>query len=196
MAQPRKSRVIARDAYSTEYSRNVGDRIPHSDKAADGDPDRAGILITINQMVLAGVDIDDRAVEIATKLARWRAEGADLGNAEPETPTWRAEMADRPSWVYYVRCGNLIKIGTTTNLNSRLSSIRPNEVLALEPGWYELEAQRHRQFAELQASGEYFHPGVALQEHVRSIRQDHGEPPATKSVVPDGQDWFPKGLTI
>ena len=93
--------------------------------------------------------------------------------------------------MYYVRCGRLIKIGMTTNLISRMASIRPNEVLAIEPGGGELEAAMHRQFAPLRAGGEYFHPGAALQKHIRDLRAVLGPPNWTRSLVADGDDWFP-----
>lgn len=49
--------------------------------------------------------------------------------------------------VYYLRFGDRIKIGTTTNLRTRLISVPCDEVLAVEPGSYALERERHEQFA-------------------------------------------------
>jgi hypothetical protein len=77
------------------------------------------------------------------------------------------------------------------DLASRFSSIRPNEVLALEPGGQDTETRRHRQFTDLRASGEYFHPGPTLQQHILALRETHGAPAWTSSLVPDGQDFFP-----
>ncbi|MFZ4150502.1 GIY-YIG nuclease family protein [Streptomyces pseudogriseolus] len=197
MTQPRKSRASVRDAYKTSHSANTGDRIPHSDKVDRDDPARASILITLRRWELAGITIDDRAVEIATQECRWRMEQAMLEEpvAEGDVPRWRrrGREADigRQSWVYYVRCGHLVKIGTTIDLASRFSAIRPNEVLALEPGGLILESERHREFARLRASGEYFHPGPALQGFIHALREDNGPPNIRASVVPDGQDWFP-----
>lgn len=193
MTQPRRARTSTRDPFRTKHSDNRGDRLPHSDKVDREDPARVDILITINRMELAGVTIDDRAVEIAAQLARWhhqqamnREKSADAG----EVPNWRQRQAERPSWVYYVRCGHLIKIGTSTNLASRFSAIRPNEVLALEPGGQIIETERHREFVALRASGEYFHPGVELQRYILSLRESLGAPTWTSSIVPDGQNFF------
>lgn len=197
MTQPRRVRASARDPYGTKHSTNSGDRIPHSDKVDPDDPARSHILITINQMHLAGVEIDDQAIEIATKLGRWHVEQALAEASVPEgdVPRWQRrgrEMdIDRPSWVYYLRCGNLIKIGTTIDLVKRFEAIRPNEVLALEPGGLIIEGERHREFAQLRASGEYFQPGPDLQRYILDLRKAFGAPNLTASLVPDGQDWFP-----
>jgi hypothetical protein len=147
-------------------------------------------------MELAGVEIDDRAVEIATKLGRWHVEQALTETPVPEgdVPRWKRRgeeiHIDRESFVYYVRCGHLVKIGTTSDLANRFTAIRPNEVLALEPGGLVLELERHREFAALRASGEYFHPGPALQREILSLRKEYGAPVWARSLVPDGQNWF------
>ncbi|WP_405964826.1 hypothetical protein OG713_34825 [Streptomyces sp. NBC_00723] len=167
-------------------------RLPHSDKVASDDPARSYILITLHRMELAGVELDDRAVEIAAALGRrsWQ-EAQDAMPAQDQRLRARVHAA-REAWkVYYVRCGHLVKIGYTADLGQRFTSIRPNEVLALEPGGQELETRRHRQFVELRASGEYFHPGPALQSHIVELRGIHGSPTWASSLVPDGQNWFP-----
>ncbi|MER5584097.1 hypothetical protein ABT090_20995 [Streptomyces asoensis] len=197
MAQPRRVRGHVRDAYSTKHSRNGGDRIPHADKVDPDDPARSHILITIARMEKAGVEIDDRAIEIATKLGRWHIEQAlsEEPVAKGDVPRWQRRgqesRVEKTSFVYYVRCGHLVKIGTTVDLASRFIAIRPNEVLALEPGGPVLETERHREFAALRASGEYFHPGPALQKQILSLREAFGPPAWTQSLVPDGQNWFP-----
>jgi hypothetical protein len=183
---------VARDAFAANRSSNVGDRIPHSDKVAHDDPARSYILITLRRMEVSGVEIDDRAVEIATQLGRRKYEEAQAEEEGRDEQLRARVLAVRDAWkVYYVRCGHLIKIGYTADLGQRFTSIRPNEVLALEPGGQEVETQRHRQFVALRASGEYFHPGPALQSHIVGLRNAYGPPEWTQSLVPDGQDWFP-----
>lgn len=196
MAELRRTRGRTRTPYGTKHSVNAGDRIPHSDKVDPDDPARSHILITLARMEQAGVTIDDRAVEIATKLGRWHVEQAlaEEPVIEGDVPRWRRrgleQHVDQQDWVYYVRCGHLVKIGTTSNLASRFIAIRPNEVLALEPGGPIIEFERHREFATLRASGEYFHPGPALQQQILSLREAYGAPSWTRSLVPDGQNWF------
>ena len=193
MAQPRRIRASARDPYGTKHSSNVGRRIPHSDKVATDDPNRTDNLITLHRFELAGIEIDERAVEIAAKLTRWHISNAEEREriADEERDRRLAEAQERDCWVYYIRCGRLIKIGMTTNLASRFSSIRPNEVLAIEPGGAERESEMHQRFANLRAGGEYFHPGPSLQQHVTDLRAELGPPNWTASTVPDGEDWFP-----
>ncbi len=72
--------------------------------------------------------------------------------------------------VYYMRIGNRVKIGWSTNLPGRLATINPEELLAVEPGGLAVERQRHRQFAHLRTHGEWFQLTEALTEHIGSLR--------------------------
>ncbi|GHG15093.1 hypothetical protein GCM10017667_55730 [Streptomyces filamentosus] len=192
MVQPRKPRVSARDPFSTKHSNNSGRRIPHMDKVDPNDPDRTDILLMVHRFELAGVEIDERAVEIAAKYMRWeRARRAEQSAAQTaELERQRAMPDTRECWVYFIRIGQLVKIGMTTNLARRFTSLRPNEVLAIQPGGLDDETALHSQFASMRAGGEYFHPGPALQDHIRKLRDELGSPKWTKSIVPDGQNWF------
>lgn len=80
--------------------------------------------------------------------------------------------------VYYVRVGELIKIGTTRNgVRSRMENFPPDrQVLATEPGSYNRERLRHTQFGHLRASGEWFHAAPALWNHIAELRELHGAP--------------------
>jgi hypothetical protein len=49
-------------------------------------------------------------------------------------------------------------------------------ILAVEPGSYTLEKQRHRQFAAAHAYREWFHPTPELLTHVQALRELHGDP--------------------
>lgn len=192
MPQPRRPRASARDPYATSHSKNSGRRIPHLDKIDPEDPDRIDILLMVHRFELAGVEIDDRAIEIAAQYMRWERANRAEKSAQMDVERAQRRAADeaRQSWVYFIRIGQLVKIGTTINLASRFSGLRPNEVLAILPGGLDEERAFHRQFADLRAGGEYFHPGPALQEHVLELRRRLDAPKWTRSVVPDGQDWF------
>lgn len=99
----------------------------------------------------------------------------------PTRPHGR-HMPDRtPHAVYYMRFSNRIKIGTTSNLPNRLKGIHHDELLAIEPGGYFLEAQRHEEFSDLRLPGsrngrEWFDAKPNLLEHVARVREQHGEP--------------------
>lgn len=78
------------------------------------------------------------------------------------------------SVVYYMRIGERVKIGTTTNLKKRMASIGPEELLATEPGWYDLEKQRHAQFTHYRVKGEWFRYEGAVKQHVMELRKKLG----------------------
>lgn len=85
----------------------------------------------------------------------------------------RQQALDR-SVVYYVRTGRYIKIGYTSDLASRMHSLRLDRtaVLATEPGARRLEAERHAQFAEDRIGRrEDFVPSLALMEHIRELTE-------------------------
>ena len=69
--------------------------------------------------------------------------------------------------VYYLRFGDRVKIGTTTNPRQRFAAIRHEEVLAFERGDRRLEQRRHREFAEERAgSSEWFARSDRLSAHI------------------------------
>ena len=85
--------------------------------------------------------------------------------------------------VYYARRGSLVKIGTTTALRPRLLDLRIEELLAVEPGYYDLEKQRQAQFAAFQIvikrqgkPNEWYVPAKPLLEFTRALREIHGLP--------------------
>lgn len=79
--------------------------------------------------------------------------------------------------VYYVRVGDLIKIGTTRSLRERVSSYPPgSELLAIEPGGTEVEYLRLKQFRHLLASAkEWFTLGPDLLAHIEDVATQNAE---------------------
>lgn len=107
------------------------------------------------------------------------------------TPTDREDAAkmpvqpgsfadDRDCVVYYVRIGHFVKIGTTVDMAGRMSSLQPDEILATELGGYDLETQRHGQFAHVRApkGREYFYPTDELLAHIAEVKTRWVEPAA------------------
>lgn len=84
-----------------------------------------------------------------------------------------AKANTRQHQVYYVRIGELIKIGTSRNLEARVSSYPPgSELLAVERGGGDIERQRHHQFRHLLAERkEWFHPGPDLLDHIAALNK-------------------------
>ena len=75
-----------------------------------------------------------------------------------------------------------------------MRSLMPDEVLAIEPGSYSLENQRHQQFEEHRfgrdrrgSRSEYFHPSPKLIDHIRSLRAEHGIPDQAMLTITDGR---------
>lgn len=58
--------------------------------------------------------------------------------------------------VYFVRLGNLVKIGFTTNMTRRMQDVPHEEILGIAPGTKVDERQCHAAFAHLRATGEWF----------------------------------------
>jgi Meiotically up-regulated gene 113 len=86
------------------------------------------------------------------------------------------EMAAREPIVYFIACGDdLIKIGHTTNLRSRLRSLRtatPKElrVLLVIPGTRDDEQELHRKFEAHRAGREWFSRCNAITEFISAHR--------------------------
>jgi hypothetical protein len=74
--------------------------------------------------------------------------------------------------VYYVRIGDLIKVGMTAQLKQRLGNYPPgSELLATELGGEALETRRLNQFRHLLAHRkEWFHPGEDLMAHIATLK--------------------------
>jgi len=91
------------------------------------------------------------------------------------------------SQVYYVRIGDYIKIGYTTNLTARLVGLRADadQVLATEPGGAQEERARHLQFAHLRKGRrENFRGALDLIQHIDRVNEKHGPPRLTTHVKP------------
>lgn len=93
------------------------------------------------------------------------------------------------SVVYYLRKGDRIKIGWSGNLSARMRALRPDALLAVEPGCMHLETGRHHQFAEhrLPNTGdgdEWFTPAPELLAHVELIAWVYPTP-ALADLLPE-----------
>jgi hypothetical protein len=149
------------------------------------DPAWPGTAAVLREMADAGVEIDRAALTIATKLGAHRLASLDAAKAPSRRPTYDlAALASAKSIVYYIRRGEVIKIGTTSVPVMRFTALLPDEILAFEPGTVREETCRHRQFAHLRCQGEHFRPAPELLAHIRCMRQLHGEPdPAWPTVA-------------
>ena len=132
---------------------------------------------TRGRKVLAALLADDE-VEAARMEARRRRE------EEMEAKRRKAqEEGNQPAHVvYYARLGkNHIKIGTTNRLSQRMVELRvvnADNLLAAEPGGFDVEHQRHEQFKKWRYNRrkEDFGEGKDLLEHIQVIRSQFGDP--------------------
>ena len=100
--------------------------------------------------------------------------------------------------VYYLRIGDLIKIGYTTNLYLRMEKYPPNaELLATEYGDRKLERERHSRFSiHLRRGREWFDPAPELMKWIEGVGNVGGDDsypyeftsPKRKEVV-GGKRW-------
>lgn len=106
--------------------------------------------------------------------------GYDLTDRVPSTPapkqenqeyTWDIPQRKHDPLVYFIRNGNRLKIGTTTELKRRIRtlSLRAENVVLLIPGGQPHERALHAQFADLRiGNSEWFAYEGALPEFVTS----------------------------
>ncbi|MGW6872895.1 GIY-YIG nuclease family protein [Streptomyces xanthophaeus] len=163
------------------------------------DPAKLMILGVFREYEVGDIAVNDETAAMAVKLGRVRhqrnlEERAERASREAqgrrEAETFRKLLDDNPDGiVYYVRRGNLLKIGTTAKYDARMRALRPDEVLAVEPGSYALEHQRHNEFdaSRWSRGSEYFHISDELRAHVVELRQQHGIPDQAVITVTDGR---------
>lgn len=144
------------------------------------DPAWPSTAAVLREMADAGVEINEAAYEIATKVGAHRHRFAMLkpeGSRRGRPAYHQMTLAGvGESIIYYIRRGNLIKIGTTTEPATRFRALMPDEILAFEPGSVAGEYLRHRQFGHLRCRGEYFRSAPEILEHARQLRHLHGDP--------------------
>lgn len=139
------------------------------------DPAWPAIAGALRELIAAGIDIDASVAVAAVKLGRQRCPASVPG---PKLPVQLGLASATDSIVYYIRRGDLIKIGTTKRPRHRFSCLMPDEILAFEPGARPKESQRHTEFKHLRYNRrrEYFLPGPELLTHARRIRSVYGDP--------------------
>ena len=148
------------------------------------DPDIHYIIDSVRLVRAAGLDPTDPAVfrlavEGGHRRAACAVDESGLIVSREDWQAWRrSEERDirLPSSgsprtrVYYMRLGNLCKIGWSADVEKRRQQIQPEELLATERGGPAEETERHEQFAALRVVGEWFRYEGALVDHVNRLR--------------------------
>jgi hypothetical protein len=83
--------------------------------------------------------------------------------------------------VYFAQKGDLIKIGWSQSVRSRITSLKAR-MIGVHPGGRDVEAAVHARFAHLRVAGEWFRPEADLLEYIASEAHGH-EPDAEMAQV-------------
>lgn len=73
--------------------------------------------------------------------------------------------------VYYIRFGEHVKIGTSTDVVARSGAVPCQGVMAVEWGNRTLEAERHQQFVDQHSHREWFRLDAVLGAHIAEVRE-------------------------
>jgi hypothetical protein len=116
----------------------------------------------------------------ATEFGQARRQETERLLALDLTRIDRRPDAPKCGVVYYAELRpGIVKIGTTLNLATRMSTLHvpTASVVAAEPGTYDVEKARHRQFAHLRiGQREDFRVDDGLRAHVEALAVEYGNP--------------------
>lgn len=115
---------------------------------------------------------DHHAVRVYREVAALMREAPRPPLVKPALPSKaRRNTKQVVGVIYYARFGAFIKVGFTTNLAQRMKDLRPDELLATEPGTMRDEAALHHRFGQLWVEREMFVPGPELMAHINGLRR-------------------------
>jgi hypothetical protein len=100
------------------------------------------------------------------------------GHTETPTVQWSIPAGKHAPLVYFIRNGNRMKIGTTTELKRRIRTLalRPENVALLVDGGQRQEREFHKQFADLRVGRtEWFAYEGALADYVHTQATQKGQ---------------------
>lgn len=91
-----------------------------------------------------------------------------------DTMQYVLDKSDKPSTVYFVKAGNKIKIGTSTDYASRIRTLQTGSPVQLEllgtvPGGRLEEQSIHHKFRQFRVSGEWFRAEIELIEYIKAV---------------------------
>ena len=164
----------ARIRYELPAELTAADEIDDMIQAAQQSPAWGHIADAFMFLARAGLDRSD-----PDTVRRVIAHGERMHRLSEEAPKPDPIRAHEPI-VYYFGLGNVIKIGTSSNIAARLDTINPQSVLAVERGSHKEERERHALFAALRLHGEWFRNEDPLPAYVTAVADafeaDFGRP--------------------
>lgn len=147
---------------------------------------RIGILCWTHADAVTDAVLQQRALVAAHAHHDINAEYDEMRRREQEKARQRQEqeaitrkqLGGHLGFVYYLEVGERIKVGFSADLKRRMRQYPPgSRLLAIEPGDYDVELRRHRQFVGSKTEGrEWFRPTSDLLEHIATLVAQHGEP--------------------
>lgn len=102
------------------------------------------------------------------------------------------KATDSDNVVYFARSGNLIKIGTTRALWTRMANLGHPELLGVIPGGYQVERQHHEMFTTDKVHGEVFRASDRLLAYIDQ-HCAHPDPPEPKPKAAGDPTWQTPG---
>jgi hypothetical protein len=134
-------------------------------------PEYADRLVAARMAQSRGPDFDqdDWLERFAQRQAATEAERAAKVSIDRKAIE---RQLDPYSVVYFIRMGDLIKIGYTTNLQKRVSglSLTMAHVVATVFGGSALEEELHERFADLREHGEWFRAEPPLLDYIETTK--------------------------
>ncbi len=116
----------------------------------------------------------ERAAKLNDEYAEHLRFQAVVDQRMDEFNATKAAM-NQPGHVYYLRVGDLIKIGFSADLARRIKEYPPNTVvLAAHPGTPRTERQMHERFSAHLARGrEWFYPVDEITDHIAQVLAEY-----------------------
>lgn len=89
-----------------------------------------------------------------------------------------AEFMTKPGTIYYLRVGDLVKVGYSADLTQRMKQYPPHAVLlAQHPGTRETERDMHQKLATKLAKGrEWFKTCPEVEAHIETVKATYAQP--------------------
>lgn len=163
------SRSGRRDESAGAHRRGVlGDLGVGSDDPALLEIARAASVLRTFGYDMALPEVAQRAVEEGRKNYQLRIEQERTDHAALAVAR---DVVGQVATVYYMRIGNRVKIGYSTNLDLRVATINPEELMATEVGDMKTERQRHEQFKQLRTHSEWFRLEYPLTDHIAALQE-------------------------
>ena len=101
--------------------------------------------------------------------------------------------------IYFVRCGDFVKIGTSTQMLGRISSMRTNspyeiEVLGSVAGGVEFERRLHKRFSKQHHRGEWFRLDTEMKSELSIMISYRSRPEVVASIA--AEDPYDRGARL